>query len=138
MKVQLIKTSAGIVAAAWQGGLLEGLTLPLGSSTEALTTLAQYLKVTELPEAEEVSNDLQKKLGQDIIRYFDGEAVDFAVPINWNRVTPFQGKVLQAVAAIPYGQVLSYGEIARQVGNPKGARAVGGAVGANPWLLVVP
>ncbi|MDY7091973.1 MAG: methylated-DNA--[protein]-cysteine S-methyltransferase [Acidobacteriota bacterium] len=52
--------------------------------------------------------------------------------------TPFQQAVWQQVAAIPYGETRSYGEIARAMGRPKASRAVGAANGANPLPIVVP
>ncbi len=51
---------------------------------------------------------------------------------------PFDRRVLAAVARIPWGTTVSYGDIARQVGSPGAARAVGGAVGRNPISLLVP
>lgn len=52
--------------------------------------------------------------------------------------TPFQQQVWRALEAIPFGALRTYGELARQLGRPGGARAVGGAVGANPISIVVP
>ena len=52
--------------------------------------------------------------------------------------TPFQLRVWRELRNIPYGQTISYGELARRVGSPKGSRAVGLANGANPISIVVP
>jgi methylated-DNA-[protein]-cysteine S-methyltransferase len=52
--------------------------------------------------------------------------------------TPFQITVWRELQAIPYGETISYGELARRIGKPKAARAVGLANGANPLPLVVP
>ncbi len=52
--------------------------------------------------------------------------------------TPFQQAVWKAIARIPHGQVRSYGEVARALGKPFAARAVGGACGANPVPFLVP
>ena len=52
--------------------------------------------------------------------------------------TPFQKKVWQAIATIPYGETRSYQWIAQKIGNPKAVRAVGQACGANPLPLMVP
>jgi methylated-DNA-[protein]-cysteine S-methyltransferase len=59
-------------------------------------------------------------------------ALDLSDRPVWDR------EVLEAVAAIPWGETASYGEIARRVGSPRAARAVGGAVGRNPISLLVP
>ncbi|MBQ3901612.1 MAG: MGMT family protein [Clostridia bacterium] len=47
-------------------------------------------------------------------------------------------KVWRVLRRIPYGEVLTYGEVAEAAGSPRGARAVGGAVGRNPLIIVVP
>ena len=52
--------------------------------------------------------------------------------------TSFQKRVWLALAQIPYGQTTSYGELARRVGSPKGARAVGAANGKNPLPIILP
>lgn len=52
--------------------------------------------------------------------------------------TPFQQRVYEAIAKIPYGKTRTYGEVALMVGNPKGARAVGQAMGRNPLPLIFP
>lgn len=67
--------------------------------------------------------------------YFSGRLKNFAWPIS-RQGTPFQQKVWQAIAGIPAGQVMSYQDIARQIGSAP--RAVGGACGKNPLALVVP
>ena len=54
------------------------------------------------------------------------------------RGTPFQIEVYEAVASIPYGERLSYGAVAEQIGRPEAVRAVGMANGANPLPLIVP
>ena len=61
----------------------------------------------------------------------------FAVPLD-PQGTPFQQAVWQALRRIDCGRVLSYGEIAQQLGRPQAARAVGAAVGRNPLSIVVP
>ena len=62
----------------------------------------------------------------------DSIPVDLADRPEWDRL------VLEAVRAIPRGQVASYGEVARRIGRPGAARAVGGAVGRNPVGLLIP
>lgn len=69
--------------------------------------------------------------------YFDGELQEFDLPLAPTG-TPFQITVWRELQAIPYGETISYGELARRIGKPKAARAVGSANGANPLPLVVP
>jgi methylated-DNA-[protein]-cysteine S-methyltransferase len=60
------------------------------------------------------------------------------VPLDWDGVTPFQRRVYEAAREIPAGETRTYGELARRLGSPGGARAVGQALGRNPFVLVVP
>ena len=70
--------------------------------------------------------------------YLDGQRRDFDLPIDWRGMGEFQRQVLQRVADVPYGQRTTYGELARQLGRPRAARAVGRANGSNPMPLVIP
>lgn len=74
---------------------------------------------------------------RELEEYFAGERRAFTVPLA-PRGTPFQLSVWQALRAIPYGETLSYGELACRLGSPAGARAVGLANGANPLPIIVP
>lgn len=69
--------------------------------------------------------------------YFAGDITAFDLPIELNG-TDFQRRVWAALCDIPYGETISYGELARWVGNPKASRAVGLANGRNPVAIVVP
>lgn len=80
--------------------------------------------------------DLQDR----IIAYFNGENVDFSVdpPILLDHATSFARRILNACRAIPFGQIRTYSDIAKQVGSPGAARAVGGVMASNPVPLIVP
>jgi len=74
--------------------------------------------------------------------YFSGRNPDFTPPLS-AKGTPFQEEVWEILKAIPYGKVISYGEIARRIAEKRGisrmsAQAVGGAVGHNPIAIIVP
>ena len=69
--------------------------------------------------------------------YFRGERRKFDLNLVMTG-TPFQKKVWKALAKIPYGSVVSYGDIARKIGNEKSCRAVGGANNANPLSIIIP
>ncbi|HEV3094547.1 MAG TPA: methylated-DNA--[protein]-cysteine S-methyltransferase [Solirubrobacteraceae bacterium] len=69
--------------------------------------------------------------------YFAGELTAFELQLDL-RGTPFQQRVWAELQEIPYGETISYGELARRVGNPKASRAVGLANGRNPVAIVVP
>lgn len=70
--------------------------------------------------------------------YFAGEKVTFDEPLDFLIGTDFQKRVWQEVARIPYGQVRTYGEIAKNINNPKAVRAVGSANAKNPIPILVP
>lgn len=68
-----------------------------------------------------------------------GEAVSLdCVPLAWHRVGEFERRVYEATQRLAPGQTTTYGEMARALGDPAAARAVGVALGRNPWPLVVP
>jgi len=69
--------------------------------------------------------------------YFAGTRRDFDLPLD-PRGTPFQQSAWNVLRTIPYGKTISYGEQARQLGDPNKARAVGAANGKNPLSIVVP
>jgi methylated-DNA-[protein]-cysteine S-methyltransferase len=70
--------------------------------------------------------------------YFDGRSADIGgIPLDM-RGAPFELKVWEALRAIPPGETTSYGAIAKAVGSPDAARAVGAANGANPIAIIVP
>lgn len=58
--------------------------------------------------------------------------------IDWSKYTPFQQKVYRAVLKIPAGKVLTYGEVAKRIGQPKAARAVGNALAKNDHAPYIP
>ncbi len=69
--------------------------------------------------------------------YLAGELASFDVPLA-PYGTPFQQAVWESLRIIPYGQRRTYGDMARAMDKPSSARAVGAAVGRNPWSLIVP
>jgi len=70
--------------------------------------------------------------------YFSGKRVTFDLPLDMRNTTAFQQSVWKAAAAIPYGETRSYGWIAKKLGKPRAARAVGQAMGANPLPVIIP
>lgn len=74
---------------------------------------------------------------RELQEYFAGQRRSFTVPLD-PAGTHFQKRVWAALLTIPYGETRSYGELARQIGNPKAARAVGAANGKNPLSIIMP
>ena len=75
---------------------------------------------------------------QQLHEYFSGQRQSFDLPLQPAWGTPFQVAVWQALQRIPYGRTSTYGNIARDIGNPKSVRAVGAAIGQNPHCIIVP
>lgn len=74
---------------------------------------------------------------QQLAAYFAGQLRDFSLPLV-PRGTPFQQRVWAELGKIPYGETISYGELARRIGQPTAARAVGMANHHNPLPIVIP
>ena len=105
--------------------LLEGLHFPTG-------------KTRIEPEKDWVYNeDLFLEAINQLDAYFKGERTEFDLKLNIQG-THFQKKVWQQLLKIPYGETISYGELAKRIGNPKASRAVGMANGKNPISIIVP
>ena len=80
-----------------------------------------------------------KKAQKQLTEYFDGKRKTFDLPLEFDAETgQFRKKVWQKMARIPFGKTLTYGELAARAGNPKAARAAGGACNKNPFLIVLP
>jgi methylated-DNA-[protein]-cysteine S-methyltransferase len=75
---------------------------------------------------------------EEIEAYLCGSLHTFTIPIDWSVLRPFEQVVLKAAADIPYGKVVTYGELSTSIGRPGSARAAGGALGRNPMPLVIP
>lgn len=75
---------------------------------------------------------------RQIARYFERRQRTFDLPLDLARTRPFQREVLLELVKVPYGQVVTYGELAALCGRPRAARAVGGAMRSNPLPIVVP
>lgn len=91
----------------------------------------------EYPKGKKVETLLIKKAYKQISEYLDGKRKEFTLPLLI-KGTKFQEKVWKALLQIPYGETRTYGEIAKQIGNEKASRAVGGASHNNPIMIVVP
>lgn len=85
------------------------------------------------PDTKGVLKDVRKQLDQ----YFAGRLKKFSTPVAF-RGTPFQTTVWQELRRIPYGETISYLELAKRIDNKKAVRAVGMANGANPIAIIVP
>ena len=71
-------------------------------------------------------------------QYFGGDRKVFELPIDWRLCAGFGRRVLDATARIPFGALSTYKQVATEAGSPRGSRAAGNALGANPMPIVVP
>ncbi len=75
---------------------------------------------------------------RELDEYFTGRRRSFEVPLDERLMSAFARRVMTAAAAIPYGAVSSYAQVAAQAGSPHGARAAGNALGSNPLPIILP
>lgn len=97
---------------------------------------------TFIPPEQLTNEDDNQKIALQVIKeldeYFAGKRTAFDVPLDLSYGTDFQIKVWQALCQIPYGQTMSYKELAERVGKPTAFRACANANGKNPISLIVP
>ena len=110
-----------------------GLALVALPGSEWRPQLARLAKVHGAPR-----EDDSHAAAKELRAYVAGKSRTFRTPVDLELATPFARKVLAQLHRLPEGRLTTYGELAKQVGRPKGARAVGGAVGSNPVPVVVP
>lgn len=116
-KLKLVASDKGMVAILWEND--KPSRVRLGELHEDRT--------------HPILTDAESQLGE----YFTGRRTTFSVPLDM-RGTSFQKSVWKALLEIPFGETRSYGQLARQLGNPQAMRAVGAANGRNPLSIVVP
>jgi len=115
--------------------------LTFDSPVGAITLLSFDNKVVYLTMGSEITPDFGKAstlqhAKKQLISYFKGKSkeLDFEVSLGG---TEFQRSVWKEIAKVGFGEVSTYAEIAKNIGNPKAVRAVGGAVGSNPVPLII-
>lgn len=78
------------------------------------------------------------QLRDQLLGYFAGTTQVFDLPLDLADVEAFSASVLQALAKVPFGEVVSYKALAESVGEPHGAQAVGAVMASNPILIILP
>jgi methylated-DNA-[protein]-cysteine S-methyltransferase len=116
-KLKLVASDKGLVAVLWENDN------PRRVRLNELVEDKQHLVLLET----------ERQLGE----YFEGKRKTFSIALDM-RGTPFQRSVWEALLAIPFGETRSYGQLAKQLGNPQAVRAVGAANGRNPVSIIVP
>lgn len=101
--------------------------------------IEEYNKyIWELGDIELSYNEEVRRAASELELYFSGSITRFSSPVDLSGAASFQLRVWRELLKIPYGEVLTYGELARKVERPRAARAVGGALRANPVPILVP
>ncbi len=140
MRYAIADTAWGPVLFATTGdttcGGLRRLLLPLRPTADACDR-ARAVARRKWPGADYVPN-LLPQLQRQIQRYFDGQPTDFRIRLDLDDRTPFHQTVLRACATIPYGETLTYGQLAELAGHPGAARAVGSVMARNLIPRIIP
>ena len=116
-KLKLVASDEGLVAVLWE------------NDNPRRVRLSELIENKQHP----VLTETEKQLGE----YFAGKRKTFSVSLDM-RGTSFQKNVWEALLGIPFGETRSYGQLAKQLGNPQAVRAVGAANGRNPVSIIVP
>jgi len=132
----LFDTAIGPCGIAWRGAALAAVQLPEASREATLRRLLRHAG-DDVPECEPPGfvRDAVARI-QALLAGAKDDLSD--LPLDLQGVPPFHRRVYEVTRAIPPGEVLTYGEVARRIGEPGAARAVGQALGKNPFAPVIP
>jgi methylated-DNA-[protein]-cysteine S-methyltransferase len=119
-----------LTLAATPAGLVR---LSFGDDDEAIDDLARRVSPRVL-RAPGRLDDVRRQLDE----YFEGRRHDFDLPLDWQLSSGFRRQVLDQLVRVPYGQTVSYKDLAERAGNPKASRAAGTAMATNPIAVIVP
>jgi methylated-DNA-[protein]-cysteine S-methyltransferase len=131
----LFDTALGRCAIAWGPRGIAGVELPGSDDRSTRRRIARALPgASEAAPPEDVARAIE-----EIVALFEGERRDFsAVVLDTDDVPEFNRRVYEVARTVPPGATITYGEIAARIGEPGAAQAVGRALGANPFPIVVP
>jgi methylated-DNA-[protein]-cysteine S-methyltransferase len=145
-----------LASAAQVAGLLDvayaEVDSPVGPLVAAATTRGLVRLAYADDGADSVLSDLARRISprlleaparldgirRELDEYFAGRRREFEVPLDLSLVRGFGRRVLERTAEVPFGEVSTYAQIASRAGSPRGSRAAGNALGANPIPIVVP
>jgi methylated-DNA-[protein]-cysteine S-methyltransferase len=124
---------------------------PIGPLLLAVTERG-LARISYDPEPERETDELARTFGVRVLRaprrvdlvrreldeYFEGRRRDFDLPLDLRSRTGFSRDILERLARVPYGEVTTYGTLAKEAGKPQAARAVGTVMNRNPIPIVLP
>jgi len=136
--LSLFDSAFGPIGLGYTERLIVAVQLPEDSPTATLRRLARRLPQAtvsdEIPEGSVAADAVER-----IQMLLAGERADLdPIPVDVSEASDFNQSVYEVVRRIPPGEALTYGEVARRVGEPGGAQAVGRAMGANPIPIIIP
>lgn len=131
----VFETAIGACGIAWRDGVIAGVQLPEGDQTRTRARMQRrFPAAAEAPPPPEVATVVER-----LRRSLEGAPDPMLdVPLDLGGVGAFQQRVYQVTRAIAPGRTLTYGEVAAAIGEPGSARAVGQALGHNPFAPIVP
>lgn len=135
MHYRLLETPIGIVGIAWTETGLARLQLP---ERDAAATERRLLRHNPGATAGKPRSEVSSAVAA-LEHYLAGEATDFAsIVLDLDSVGEFHRDIYSAARTIGWGKITTYGALARMVGSPDAARAVGQAMGRNPVPIIIP
>ena len=139
-KIEISSITTPQLGEVWAAASARGLVaVEFGVSRKGFETTIRQQRRLEAWEPPSLGRGAAEIAACQIAEYLEGRRLIFDIPIDWSVLaSDFQRTALRAVAAIPYGQTRTYGEIAAQIGYARAPRAVGRANATNPMPLVIP
>ncbi len=131
----LFSTPIGECALIWGHVGVAGLALP---ERDTHATRERLVRHFEAPSETSPTTDIARAIAnvQQLLR---GDSVDLStIVLDMGAIPPFNQRVYTAARAIPVGETITYGELAKRIDSPKSSRAVGRALGRNPFAIIVP
>ncbi len=130
--LSVLETRLGPIGVAYRENGIVSLQLPRSSEEHAWRDIQK-----EFPEGARRA-DVPEAITRELCAYAEGKCREFDLPVDLSGARPFQRAVLNAIAKIPFGETRSYGWVARAIGKPGAARAVGQALHTNPIPIIIP
>ena len=131
MKYDLVETADGWIGIEATEAGVRRITLPTKNRKSALADLG-------IEEKDLTHEHGGAGVADRLKHYFMGEPLVFKEGLDLTGATAFQQEVYEAACRIPFGETRTYGELAKEIGKPGAARAVGQALGANPIPILIP
>ncbi|WP_374575660.1 methylated-DNA--[protein]-cysteine S-methyltransferase [Phenylobacterium sp.] len=131
----LFPTALGLLGLAWSESAIVGVQLPEADEAAARARLAR-----RHPQAREAAPPAWVEAAiEGVRRLMAGEKLDLLeTPLDYGAAPELHRRIYEVVRAIPPGRTMTYGEVARAVGEPHAAQAVGQAMGKNPCPVIMP